>query len=157
MNVGSASRPGLADLYRERILDHSRSPRHFGPLPGATHHASGINPLCGDKLAIRLRIRNDARIVAGAFEGSGCAISIASASMMTETVIDRMTDDAEAIANTMIAGLKDGFPAAPGGVAEELRALAGVRDYPSRVKCATLPWHALLAALSGQATPVCTE
>lgn len=148
----------LRDLYRDLILDHARSPRHFGALSDATHSAEGINPLCGDKLRLDLQLSDDGRIVQAAFEGSGCAISVASASMMTDAVIgmpaweaiamftaftEHMTDDNSAHADRIDLG--------------KLRALDGVREFPARVKCATLAWHALNSAVNKRATPASTE
>ncbi|MBT8091758.1 MAG: SUF system NifU family Fe-S cluster assembly protein [Gammaproteobacteria bacterium] len=149
--------PNLEDLYRDLILDHARNPRHLGRLKDATHQCAGINPLCGDKLEVHLRVTADDTIAAGGFEGSGCAISIASASLMTDSVIGRAVADARALADSVTLGLQDGFGADANPDMQDLRALEGVREYPSRVKCATLAWQALRAALQGQATPVSTE
>lgn len=137
----------LDELYQEAILDHGRKPRNFGPLEGATHRAEGFNPLCGDRVAVDLRIEGgvveDVR-----FQGCGCAISQASASLMTGAVRGR--DVAEALR------LSDGFRSAltggEGEVAEGLECLLGVRRFPNRVKCATLAWHALTGAIEGQAS-----
>jgi len=148
----------LQDLYRELILDHSRSPRHFGKLADATHTAEGINPLCGDKLRLYLRVADDDVIADAAFEGSGCAISVASASLLTEIVIGKTRDHAleffQAVTRHLTA------PNANTTVDIDLgkiRALDGVREFPTRVKCATLPWHALNSAFKKQAAPVSTE
>lgn len=145
----------IQDLYREMVLDHSRNPRHFGRLPDATHTADGINPLCGDKLKLYLRVNADGRIESSSFEGSGCAISVASASMLTDAVAGLPLDSAESCADAVKAGLKSGGltkPPVPG-----LEALDGVRAYPSRIKCATLAWEALGAALGNNSTPATTE
>ncbi|MBT8087503.1 MAG: SUF system NifU family Fe-S cluster assembly protein [Gammaproteobacteria bacterium] len=157
MNENVALQPDLKDLYRGVVLDHARNPRHQGRLTDATHHCDGINPLCGDKLEIRLRIAKDDTIEAGGFEGTGCAISIASASLMTDAVIGRAVADAEALAKSVTLGLQHGFDTQPDPDIQDLRALEGVREFPSRVKCATLAWQALCGALRGQATPVSTE
>ncbi len=145
------------DLYRELILDHARSPRHFGALPSATHSADGINPLCGDKLHLYLEVAADGTIRDARFEGTGCAISLASASLMTDLVNGMSKDDAirwfEAV-TTHLTGAGDNTLAVNLG---KLRALEGVRDFPSRIKCATLAWHALDAALRGKQTPATTE
>lgn len=156
------TRPGdtgeLRELYRELILDHARTPRHFGRLDPATHHAAGLNPLCGDKLELYLRVEGD-RIRAASFEGSGCAISVASASLLTETVTGLTTADATAWSrrlNASLAASGDGHDDG-GDDLGKLRALRGVREFPSRVKCATLAWRALDAALDGHETPATTE
>jgi len=148
----------MQDLYRELILDHSRNPRHFGRLSDATHTADGINPLCGDKLKLYLRVDGQGRIESSSFEGSGCAISVASASLMTDTVTGLPVDQAEACFEKITQRLQDGDPADnsnPG--LEKLRALDGVRDFPARIKCATLAWQALHSALENDTTPATTE
>lgn len=148
-------RDDLRDLYRELILDHARKPRHFGSLPAATHSADGINPLCGDKLHLHLVL--DGGVIAdAAFEGAGCAISIASASLMTDTVIGLSVGDAERWMRSVTARLQGGRDT-NGVDLGKLAALEGVRDYPSRIKCATLAWHALRAATRGLSAPVTTE
>lgn len=164
MTVHAIENDGIQDLYRDLILDHARTPRHFGRLDDATHTAQGINPLCGDKLALYLRVDEAGTIAASTFEGSGCAISVASASLLTETVTGMPIDQAEAIFRSITGRLT----AAPGNSnteyegalrqpADKLRALDGVREFPSRVKCATLAWHALHSALSSDAVPATTE
>lgn len=155
-NAESADSGELRELYRELILDHARNPRHFGKLVPATHHASGINPLCGDKLELYLQVDGD-RIRAAAFEGSGCAISVASASLLTETVTGLTTADASAWSNRLSASLVDAANDQDGEGLGKLRALKGVREFPSRVKCATLAWRALDAALDQNETPATTE
>jgi nitrogen fixation protein NifU and related proteins len=148
----------LQDLYRELILDHSRNPRHFGRLSDATHTADGINPLCGDKLKLYLRIDDTGRIESSSFEGSGCAISVASASLMTDTVTGLPVDQAENCFEAITRRLTDDVAASsPDSGLDKLRALDGVRAYPARVKCATLAWHALHAALINETTPTSTE
>ena len=152
----------LRELYRELILDHARSPRHFGKLPNATHSAEGINPLCGDKLKMYFRIDGDNRISDARFEGSGCAISVASASLLMDTVIGLNTTDALQYFSALVHRLA-GNQAANHGDADaginlgKLRALEGVREFPSRVKCATLAWHALNSAIHDDAQPATTE
>lgn len=148
----------VQDLYRELILDHSRSPRHFGRLDDATHTADGINPLCGDKLKLYLHVGNDGTIESTSFEGSGCAISIASASLMTDAVTGVHTDLAESFVEEVTSRLTTTEPA--GDISSRLYkliALDGVREFPGRVKCATLAWHALHAALQNETTPASTE
>ena len=148
----------LRDLYRDLILDHARNPRHFGKLENATHSAQGINPLCGDKLTLYLDLDEEATIRGAAFEGSGCAISVASASLLTDTVIGLSSSDAMAFFGAVTAQLA-GNESQGGSRVDlgKLRALAGVRDYPSRVKCATLAWHALRSALQLDSAPATTE
>jgi nitrogen fixation NifU-like protein len=152
----------LRELYRELILDHARSPRHFGKLEDATHAAEGVNPLCGDKLKMYFCVDEDDRIVDARFEGSGCAISVASASLLMETVIGLEIDRALAFFRAMVSRLA-GRQEAGGSEAREvpelgkLEALEGVKEFPMRVKCATLAWHALNSALHEHGMPVSTE
>ena len=149
----------LRDLYRELILDHARSPRHFGTLTSSTHRAEGINPLCGDKLKLYLEVDGSGAINDIAFEGSGCAISVASASLLTDTVIGLDTSEAIRYFDAVTASLSGETCQAKRGNLDlgKLRALEGVRDYPSRVKCATLAWHALRSALQNDRAPATTE
>jgi nitrogen fixation NifU-like protein len=148
----------LRDLYRDLVLDHARNPRHFGKLERTTHSAQGINPLCGDKLKLYLDLDADDTIRDVSFEGSGCAISVASASLLTDTVIGLSSTDAMAFFDAVTAQLAGNEPQ-DGNLVDlgKLRALAGVRDYPSRVKCATLAWHALRSALQQDTAPATTE
>lgn len=156
MSEIAAIDPGeLRDLYRDLILDHARKPRHFGKLAAATHRADGFNPLCGDKLHLYLKLDGDV-ISDAAFEGSGCAISLASASLMTDMIIGRSVEDANAWYDSVTARLT-GAPDTDDVDLGKLAALEGVRDFPSRVKCATLAWHALHAATEGRSVPVTTE
>jgi len=162
MSATVAQSDELYDLYRELILDHARSPRHFGRLDDATHTAEGINPLCGDKLKVYFSVDKDQRITAAGFEGSGCAISVASASLLTDTVVGLPVEEAEAIFVTITNRLTRNDSEAERIVDVEepfakLRALDGVREFPSRVKCATLAWHALHSALSNETAPATTE
>ena len=141
---------------------HARSPRHFGKLPDATHSAEGINPLCGDKLKMYFRIDADNRISDACFEGSGCAISVASASLLMDTVIGLNTDDALKYFSALVERLA-GRQSTENDEADtdinlgKLRALEGVKEFPSRVKCATLAWHALNSAIQQEAEPASTE
>jgi nitrogen fixation NifU-like protein len=139
----------LSDLYQEVILDHNRRPRHYGPLPTANRHADGANPLCGDKLSIAIELDGD-RIANIRFEGSGCAISKASASLMSEAVSGRTVPEVLAL----FERFHDVLTAPPDQDVDtddlgKLAAFAGVREFPIRVKCATLAWHTLKAALDG--------
>jgi nitrogen fixation protein NifU and related proteins len=139
----------INELYQELILDHYARPRHRGPLPGANREAEGYNPLCGDQVRLRLVV-DDGVIRDIAFEGGGCAISTAAASVMAEAVLGKTVDDALALFDQMMPALTGtaDLPADadPSG---KLAAFAGVRDYPMRVKCATLAWHTLHEALAG--------
>ena len=145
----------LADLYRDVIVDHNRRPRNRGPLPGATHRAEGNNPLCGDQLNVSLLLQGD-RIGELRFEGTGCAISTASASLMSEAVRGRTRAEAAELF-TAVHRMLTTPGAAPDPKLGKLAALAGVREFPARVKCASLCWHTLNAALAGEARPVSTE
>ena len=149
----------VRELYRELILDHARSPRHFGRIDVPTHSAEGINPLCGDKLKLYLRVDDDETIRDARFEGAGCAISVASASLLTDTVAGMRVNDAIGYFNAVTRHLTgSGFDAGRGSVdLGKIRALEGVREFPSRVKCATLAWHALSSALNQDPAPASTE
>ena len=153
MSAVSTSPEELQALYRELILDHARSPRNFGKLEDATHEAEGINPLCGDKIKLYIDI-NDDRISGVRFEGSGCAISVASASLLTETVVGMTTAEAIQQFTVVVDTLTGNASSADLG---KLTALLGVREFPSRVKCATLAWHALSAAINEAQQPATTE
>ena len=139
----------LRDLYQETILDHNKHPRNFRRLEGASHHAHGHNPLCGDRVDIYLIVNGD-RVVDVAFEGDGCAISTASASIMTEMLQGQTLDEVQALSEHFHELLTTS--AAPMPDLGKLEVLAGVRTYPARVKCATLPWHTLQAALRNAAS-----
>lgn len=153
MCTASTSPEELQALYRELILDHARKPRNFGKLKDATHQAEGINPLCGDKLKLYIDVKDD-RISGVQFEGSGCAISVASASLLTETVAGMSTAEAMQQFNVVVDALTGDASSADLG---KLAALLGVRDFPSRVKCATLAWHALSVAINEAQQPATTE
>ncbi|MBK9130078.1 MAG: SUF system NifU family Fe-S cluster assembly protein [Gammaproteobacteria bacterium] len=137
----------LKDLYQEVIFDHNRNPRHFGKLAHASCHAEGFNPLCGDKVSVYLKFNDQGVIEDVSFDGSGCAISVATASLMTETLVGKTRAEAEAMFerfHSMMLGEESRGDAAALG---KLEVLSGVREFPSRIKCATLAWHTLLAAL----------
>jgi nitrogen fixation protein NifU and related proteins len=144
----------LAQLYRDVIVDHNRSPRNRGRLAGATHHAEGDNPLCGDRLRLDLQLAGEV-IEELRFEGSGCAISTASASLMSEAVKGRTRTEAADLFGAVHRMLTTDPREA--GRLGKLAALAGVREFPARVKCASLAWHTLNAALAGDARKVSTE
>lgn len=146
----------LRALYQEVILDHYRSPRNFGPMPDATSKAEGYNPLCGDRVTVYVRLDGDEVAQVG-FEGSGCAISTASASLMTEIVRGKTLEDAEEIRERFHSLLTSGDECPDCEGLGKLEVLSGVRDYPVRIKCATLAWHALHAALAEEPEPVSTE
>lgn len=150
---GAASE--LADLYQEVVLDHGRRPRNFGPLPGETHHAEGLNPLCGDRITVHLRLEGD-RVAEARFEGNGCAISKASASVMTGVVKGRTAAEIEQLFARFHALVTEGPDAATPDLGK-LAVFGGVHAYPTRVKCASLAWHALRQALHGGGAPVSTE
>tara|TARA_B110000483_G_scaffold125945_1_gene151313 strand:+ start:2598 stop:3077 length:480 start_codon:yes stop_codon:yes gene_type:complete len=148
----------LQDLYRELILNHARKPRNFGRLNEVTHTAEGINPLCGDKLRLYLHVDSGHMITNVGFEGSGCAISMASASLLTETVNNLSMADASSCFGLITSRLtrQNGDNPAPETIdLSKLRALDGVSQHPTRIKCATLAWHTLHAALT-QATSIAT-
>ncbi|MCC6301639.1 MAG: SUF system NifU family Fe-S cluster assembly protein [Gammaproteobacteria bacterium] len=137
----------LKELYQEVIFDHNRNPRHFGKLAHASCHAEGFNPLCGDKVSVYLRLDDRGVIEDVGFDGSGCAISVATASLMSETLVGKTRAEAEALFerfHSMMMGEEAGGDAAALG---KLEVLSGVKEFPSRIKCATLAWHTLLAAL----------
>lgn len=143
----------LRELYQETILDHYRQPRNSGPLAGANRTAEGFNPLCGDRMKLYLNVEEgvirDAR-----FEGSGCAIATASASLMTESIKNKRVDEALQLledVHSMVAG------GTKSGDMGKLEILAGVHEFPERVKCATLAWHTMKAALENIHQPVTTE
>ena len=132
----------LRELYQEVILDHSRHPRHFGALPLHTHMAEGHNPLCGDRVRIFLQVDAGERIEDVSFEGRGCAISVASASLMAELLKGRSIAEAEQLMGGFLHLVKgEGTAGLTGEDRDRLEAMAGVSAFPMRVKCATLAWH----------------
>lgn len=147
----------LTDLYQDLIVDHNRRPRNFRRMENADRHAEGFNPLCGDKLTLYVKLDGDV-IEDVSFQGSGCAISVASASLLTERLKGMRIEDAEALFGEMIPLLTGTLPAdVPREKFRKLAALEGVKEYPSRVKCASLCWHTLDAALNNTDEPVTTE
>lgn len=147
----------LKDIYQELILEHAKAPRNFGSLEAPDRKAEGFNPLCGDRCTVYLAIKGDV-IDDIAFQGSGCAISRASASMMTQTLKGKTTEEAEDIFkgfHALVTG-QNGF-AADSAQLGKLAVFGGVSEFPARVKCATLAWHTLHAALHGEHEPVTTE
>jgi nitrogen fixation NifU-like protein len=146
----------LRELYQSMILDHYKKPRNFGRPPSATREAVGDNPLCGDRITVYLGVDDDGGVDEVGFEGTGCAISTASASMMTELVKGRPASEVQELFerfHDVVTGEREADPDALG----KLAVFAGVREFPLRVKCATLAWHTLRAALGGQRETVSTE
>jgi nitrogen fixation NifU-like protein len=147
----------LDELYQSVILDHNKTPRNFHELPPPASHADGHNPLCGDRLTVWVDVEGD-NVKDVAFLGNGCAISKASASLMTAAVKGKSRADAIALADEfqkLVTGRLEG--AAERKALGKLQALAGVSEYPVRVKCASLAWHTLKAALAGAPEPISTE
>lgn len=146
----------LRDLYQEVVIDHGRRPRNFRAIETFTHEALGHNPLCGDRLHLYLKISHN-HIEDAAFTGNGCAISTASASLMTEQLKGKSVQEAEAIFQAFHHMLtqRDALPDLDR--LDKLSVLSGVHEYPTRVKCATLPWHTLQAALHQESQPAKTE
>ena len=147
----------LEELYQEVILDHSRKPRNFGKLEGADRSLEGYNPLCGDQLTLYLKLQGDV-VTDVAFEGSGCSISRASTSMMTQAIKGRTRTQVE----VTFGRFHKMVTREPGAAVDaedlgDLELLAGVAEFPARVKCATLAWHTLRAALKGEGSGVSTE
>jgi nitrogen fixation protein NifU and related proteins len=146
----------LRELYQQVILDHNRKPRNFGRLDGANRTAEGYNPLCGDQVRVYLDI--EAGVIRDIrFEGSGCAISKAAASMMTASLKGKTVGEADQLFgrfHAMLTAAGNGVAAADLG---KLAVFSGVCEFPSRIKCATLPWHTVRAALAGKDEPVSTE
>ena len=147
----------LSDLYQQIIVDHNRSPRNFKRLSHPTRDAEGANPLCGDQIRLEVELDGD-RIADIGFQGSGCAISQASASLLTGAVLGKTTAEAQALFSAVHTMLTSP-PGSPVDTANlgKLAALGGVRQFPVRVKCASLPWHTLRAALESAAEQVTTE
>ena len=145
----------LRDLYQELVLDHGRNPRNFRAMADATQHSVGFNPLCGDKLSLFVRLDGDV-VRDVSFQGSGCAISTASASLLTETVKGKTRAQVEALLADFVAMLTSNG-AGDSARLGKLAVFAGVRDFPVRVKCATLSWRTLEAALRNATDPVTTE
>lgn len=146
----------LKDLYRDVIVDHNKRPRNFGRLDPADVHADGHNPLCGDQLSITVKLDGD-RISDVKFEGAGCAISVASASLLTEAVKGKSRREFETLYHEVHELLTKHDAVPDLAHLGKLAALSGVREFPARVKCASLCWHTLEAALQNSDAPVSTE
>ena len=150
----------LRELYQEVILDHNKNPRNSYKMTDATCHSEGFNPLCGDHLTLYLQIQNEI-ITAISFEGNGCAISTASASLMTEYLKNKTREEAHQLFENFHALMTNDHPLTDESTLQQrfgkLTVLAGVREFPARIKCATLAWHTLKAALENQNQSVSTE
>jgi nitrogen fixation NifU-like protein len=147
----------LRDLYQDVILDHSRSPRNFGALADANRNADGYNPLCGDKISLHLHVEGD-RITGVSFQGTGCAISTASASVLTDVVMGKTVAEAHELFRRFRSMVTAPIDAEIDEDAlGKLAVFSGIREFPVRVKCATLAWHTLEAALESATNPVTTE
>lgn len=148
----------LRNLYQEVIFDHNRNPRNYGKLENPNRTAQGYNPLCGDQLKLYMELGDDGRIADVSFEGNGCAISTASASIMTSIIKGKTAEEAQVYFDSfhgMVTGEGDGDDSLEDF--DKLRVLGGVAEYPSRVKCATLAWHTVRAAIDDSEDPVTTE
>ena len=151
----------LKELYQDIILEHGKSPRNFGKCIGHNHEAKGHNPLCGDQVHVYLKLNEKKNVEELTFEGSGCAISMASTSIMTELVKGKSFETAKEIINDFLNMIKSGSIMTTKDLDEDqktkIMSLSGVKQYPMRVKCATLSWHTLVSALDGKKNEVNTE
>ena len=151
----------LKQLYQDIILEHGKSPRNFGKCEGYSHEAKGYNPLCGDKVHVYLKLDNEKKVEGLTFEGDGCAISLASASIMTELVEGKSFDEAKEIMNAFLDMIKNTSEIQTNHIDKDqktkLMSLSGVKQFPMRVKCATLSWHTLAAAMEGRRIEINTE
>jgi len=151
----------LKELYQDIILEHGKSPRNFGKCEKHTHEAKGHNPLCGDQVKIYLKLNNEKKVEDLTFEGTGCAISIASTSIMTELVKGKSSEVANKIITFFLDMIKDKNKITINDLDEnqktKIMSLSGVKQYPMRVKCATLAWHTLISAMKGKKEEVNTE
>jgi len=151
----------LKELYQDIILEHGKSPRNFGKCNGYNHEAKGYNPLCGDQVQVYLKLNEKKNVEELTFEGSGCAISMASTSIMTELVKGKSFEVAKKIINEFLNMVKGGPEVKTKDLNEDqkikLMSLSGVKQYPMRVKCATLSWHTLVSALEGKKAEINTE
>src|SRR5437667_8412775 len=145
----------LRALYQEVILDHNRHPHNFRAMPAADHRAQGFNPLCGDRVTLFLKLEGD-RILDASFQGSGCAISTASASILTDSIKGKTLAEAQSLF-ARFHELVTGKAAADGQELGKLAVFSGVSEFPARVKCATLAWHTLMSALRGSREVATTE
>ena len=151
----------LKQLYQDIILEHGKSPRNLGKCEGFSHEAKGYNPLCGDKVHVYLKLDREKKVDSLTFEGDGCAISLASASIMTELVKGKTFDETTEIMNAFLNMIKNTSKIQSNHLDEDqktkLMSLSGVKQFPMRVKCATLSWHTLVSAMKGKKEEVNTE
>jgi len=151
----------LKQLYQDIILEHGKSPRNLGKCEGYSHEAKGYNPLCGDKVHVYLKLDNGKKVESLTFEGEGCAISLASASIMTELIRGKSINDAKEIMNAFLNMIKNTSEIQSNHLDEDqktkLMSLSGVKQYPMRVKCATLSWHTLISAIDNKKEEINTE
>ena len=151
----------LKELYKDIILEHGKNPRNLGKCDGYNHDAKGYNPLCGDKVHIYLKLDDKKKVESLTFEGEGCAISLASASIMTELVKGKSFNEAKEIMNAFLNMVKNTSQIDSNHLNDDqktkLMSLSGVKQFPMRVKCATLSWHTLISALEGKKKEVNTE
>ena len=151
----------LKQLYQDIILEHGKSPRNLGKCEGYSHEAKGYNPLCGDKVHVYLKLDNEKKVESLTFEGEGCAISLASASIMTELVKGKSFEVAKEIMDSFLNMIKNTSEIQSNHLDEDqktkLMSLSGVKQFPMRVKCATLSWHTLVSAMEGRKREVNTE
>jgi len=151
----------LKQLYQDIILEHGKSPRNLGKCEGYSHEAKGYNPLCGDKVHVYLKLDTEKKVENLTFEGDGCAISLASASIMTELIKGKSFEEAKEIMNAFLDMIKNTSKIQSNHLDEDqktkLMSLSGVKQFPMRVKCATLSWHTLNSAIEGKKEEVNTE
>ena len=151
----------LKQLYQDIILEHGKSPRNLGKCEGYSHEAKGYNPLCGDKVHVYLKLDNKKKVDSLTFEGDGCAISLASASIMTELVKGKSFEETKEIMNAFLNMIKNTSEIQSNHLDDDqktkLMSLSGVKEFPMRVKCATLSWHTLVSAMEGKKEEVNTE
>jgi len=151
----------LKELYQDIILEHGKSPRNFGKCNGHNHEAKGHNPLCGDQVQVYLKLNDNKKVEKLTFEGSGCAISMASTSIMTELIKGKSSLSAKNIINAFLNMIKSGSELKTNDLNEDqkikIMSLSGVKQYPMRVKCATLAWHTLISAIDGKKVEINTE
>ena len=151
----------LKQLYQDIILEHGKNPRNLGKYEGYSHEAKGYNPLCGDKVHVYLKLDNGKKVEGLTFEGDGCAISLASASIMTELIRGKSINDAKEIMNAFLNMIKNTSKIQSNHLDEDQKtkqmSLSGVKQYPMRVKCATLSWHTLISAIDNTQEEINTE
>ena len=151
----------LKQLYQDIILEHGKSPRNLGKCEGYSHEAKGYNPLCGDKVHVYLKLDNEKKVEGLTFEGDGCAISLASASIMTELIKGKSFEEAKEIMRAFLNMIKNTSEIRSNHLDEDqktkLMSLSGVKQFPMRVKCATLSWHTLVSAIENKKEEINTE